>query len=196
MRRNGLLLLLGCLLTGTQAAASESEELKHLLLLPATSFTTAPPTAFTAQAGVPPTAANDRISMGINYTGVQIRCLLTRRWAMELRYQTGQAPSDYGDVRARVVGVRGYRFFPREGRFDYYLGPELAYAQAKADASDYETNGTALGVFGGIHFKLSKRFAFDADLGPYVISLSEKRTRESSTHIDFVLNSALVMRIF
>lgn len=125
-----------------------------------------------------------------------MRWTFSRKWACEARAQFGQAESRYGDVKAEVIGFRGYRFFTRSHHFMFYTGPEIAMAKADAQNSSYKTSGIAMGAFGGLHFPFASRFSLDTDLGPYVISLKEKQTGISSTNIDFVINSALVVRIF
>ncbi len=141
-------------------------------------------------------ASRERLSLGVNYTGAQLRWNISSRWAAEGRYQQGKASSNYGDVTARVFGLRGYRFIRSESRFPLYWGSEIAYTTAKPETSNYKTNGLALGAFGGMQYHVTRRISLDVDLGPYVISLTETQTRTSSTNLDFVLNTALLVRIF
>jgi opacity protein-like surface antigen len=133
-----------------------------------------------------------RLAIGINYTGGQLRWMFTPRWAVEGRYQTGSAGSSYGDVKAQVFGVRGYHYYKTSSRFPLYLGAEIAHAEAKADQSDYKTNGVAGGIFGGVQYFVLKNLSIEADLGPYVIALSNDQTNQSQTNLDFILNTALV----
>src|SRR5262249_19088864 len=76
------------------------------------------------------TAPRERLAIGLNYTGAQLRWGLSSRWALEGRYQESTAQSNYGDVTARVFGMRSYRFLHPENRFPFYWGAEAAYATA------------------------------------------------------------------
>ncbi len=143
-----------------------------------------------------PAVPRAHLLVGLNYTGGQVRWMLSPRWAIEGRYQTGKASSDYGTVKSSVVGLRLYRFFERESRFSFYAGPEMAHAEAKPETSNYRTTGFAAGVFGGVQCRVSSRLSVNADIGPYIISLKEEQTKLNSTNLDFVLNTAIVIRLF
>jgi hypothetical protein len=125
-----------------------------------------------------------------------VRWNFTPRWATEARYQRGKASRNYGDVKAQVFGLRGYHFFHSGSRFPFYFGSEFAIAKAKPETSNYETEGLAIGAFGGIECRVTRRLSVNADLGPYIISLNETQTNTKSTNLDFVLNTALLWRIF
>src|SRR5437016_1082132 len=58
-----------------------------------------------------PAMPRERLSIGINYTGGQIRWNFSPRWSSELQFQQGKAASNYGDVKSQVYGLRAYRFF-------------------------------------------------------------------------------------
>jgi len=143
-----------------------------------------------------PIVSRQRLSLGINFAGAQARWNFSTRWAMEGRYQQGQASSDYGDVKAQVFGLRFYRFIHPERRLPLYWGSEMAYVTAKPESSAYKANGVAMGVFAGMQVHLTRRIFMDMDLGPYVISLTETHTHASATTLDFVLNTALVAKVF
>src|SRR5690242_5611221 len=51
-------------------------------------------------------APRERLSLGVNYLGAQVRWTLSPRWALEGRFQEGKASSDYGDVKSKVFGLR------------------------------------------------------------------------------------------
>ena len=163
-----------------------------ILCIPAAWAGSVPKMPLSSDSPVP----HDRLAIGINYTGAQIRFGLTSRWALEGRYQQGSASSNYGDVKAQVFGLRGYRFRHPENRFTFYWGAEGAYATATPESSYYKVNGLALGGFGGLEYHVARRVSIDMDLGPYIIALTEKHTHTSSTNLDFVLNTALLVRIF
>lgn len=187
------LLVFACVTTAisTSNSSDEMQALQDFVIRPVKNI--APSLSAPRPDSTPP---RDRLSIGINYTGGQVRWSFSRKWACEARVQFGYASSDYGDVKARVFGFRGYRFFNRGHRVSFYTGPELAFANAEAQNSSHKTSGMALGAFGGIHFPFASRFSLDTDIGPYVISLKEQQTGMSSTNLDFVLSSALVVRIF
>jgi len=182
------------LLTGASHGA-EQEENDALSILrepdPLTSTTTASPS--------PPTHSDPRLSqlgLGLAYLGGQVRWKLSSRWAMEGRYQTGKASSNYGDVTAQVFGARVYRFRRSERRMPLYWGLELDYSTAKPETSSYKTSGPVMGAFGGLEYRMGRRFALDLDIGPYVIALKENRTNTSQTSLDFVVNTALMVYLF
>jgi len=139
-----------------------------------------------------------RLSIGVNYTGGQLRYRLTSRWAAEGRMQFGSADSDYGRVRSQVFGVRLYRFAPLNvwEKASWYVAGEADYAKADANNSSYATKGFAAGAAGGLELRIAKRISIDADIGPYVISLKETQTNVSSTGMDFVVNTALNIYLF
>jgi outer membrane protein with beta-barrel domain len=143
-----------------------------------------------------PAMPRERLSIGLNYTGGQVRWNFSPHWATELQYQQGKASSNYGDVKSQVYGLRIYRFFNTSSRFSLYTGPEYAYAQAKPETSSFRVKGFVLGAYGGLEYRVTKRISVDADLGPYVISLKETQTKEDSTNLDFVLNTAILWRLF
>src|SRR5437899_2234507 len=68
-----------------------------------------------------------RFAAGVSYTGLQLRYQFTPRWAAEARAQFGTAKSNYGDVKATVLGLRGYRFIPYRKNLSWYLGGEAAH---------------------------------------------------------------------
>ncbi len=140
----------------------------------------------------------ERLGIGLNYTGGQVRWRLSSRWAMEGRVQFGSADSDFGRVRSNVFGLRAYRFLPfgQHERISWYLGGEGAYAKASSNSYNYSTTGFAFGGFGGLEYRLLSRLSVGADIGPYVISLKEQQTGLTSTGLDFVVNTALIFYLF
>lgn len=140
--------------------------------------------------------AHNKLTLGVNYIGAQLRWNISSRWALETRYQQGKSSSNYGEVTARVFGMRGYRFLQGGKRFSLYGGTEIAFATATPETSDYKTQGVAFGGFGGIELRLAHRFSLATDIGPYVISLRESQSHASSTTLDFILNTALLWKIF
>ncbi len=165
------------LLSETDKVA-EKNDLKHLTLTPG------------------PGVAHERLALGINYTGGQLRWNFSPQWAAEVRYQQGQASSNYGDVKAVVFGLRGYRTSHPASRLPFYWGSEVAVTNAKPETSGYSTNGFAAGAFAGMRYRASRRISLDIDLGPYVISQTETNTHTTATNLDFVLNTALIVGIF
>ncbi len=143
----------------------------------------------------PPTP-RERLSIGVNYTGGQVRWRLSTRWAAEGRMQFGSADSNYGKVHSQIFGLRGYRFFPFRERMTWYAGGEAAYVKADTDSSSYNTSGFAFGTFGGLEYRVLPRVSVGVDIGPYVISLKEKQTGLTSTGLDFVINTALNFYLF
>ncbi len=140
-----------------------------------------------------PPAPRERLSIGLNYTGGQVRWRLSPRWAAEGRLQFGSADSNYGKVHSNVFGLRAYRFIPctEREKVSWYLGGEAAYTTAESDSTSYRTTGFAMGGFGGLEYRILSKLSAGVDIGPYVISLKEKQTGLTSTGLDFVINTAL-----
>jgi len=143
-----------------------------------------------------PAAAEDgflsKLSLGVNYTGAQARYDLSRRTALEARYQSGES----GDVTAGVFGARLYRF-PREtGRYRVFFGGELAALSGNTKDRHYGTSGFAAGAFLGVETRPVKRMAIGLDAGPYFIALKERKTRLSSSGLDFVVNTYAQLYLF
>ena len=134
-------------------------------------------------------------AVGVNYLGGELRWRPSSRWAFEGDYQQDKASSNYGDVTARVYGARAYRFFHERNRWSLYAGPEFAYTTAKPETSGYSTKGFVGGAFMGAEFNITRRLAFDLDIGPYVISLKESQTQMSQTNLDFVIQTALLFNL-
>jgi len=151
-----------------------------------------------------------KLSIGINDLGGQLRFHLFGNWAAEARYLMGSSSSDVGTVKAMVVGLRGYRFFPEHHRFRLYCGLEGDHVQTSlgsvnnggnpssvANVSGFgETTGYAAGAFGGVEYRLGRRIAFDLDAGPYMIGLQEKVTNVSGSTLDFVVDTAINVYLF
>src|SRR5258708_6048079 len=139
-----------------------------------------------------------RLSIGVNYTGGQLRYRMSSRWAAEGRIQFGSADSNYGQVHSQVFGVRLYRFAPLHvwERASWYVAGEADYAQASSNSYNYATKGFAAGAVGGLEFRIAKRVSVDADIGPYVISLKETQTNLTNTGMDFIVNTALNFYLF
>jgi len=97
----------------------------------------------------------------------------------------GIGPATTGPAASQTRGVQGAT----------YWGTEAAYATAKPQTSTYKTKGFAFGAFGGVEYRLSRHLSINADLGPYVISLHESQTSTGSTNLDFVVNSAFLVKL-
>ncbi|MBI4369877.1 MAG: hypothetical protein HY547_06585 [Elusimicrobia bacterium] len=82
--------------------------------------------------------AAERLAVGLNFIGGQIRYHLSPRWVAEGRYLTGTEDAKGGEVKAVVVGLRGYRFFGLGGRFRFFLGAEAASVSAKQAATNFK----------------------------------------------------------
>ena len=108
----------------------------------------------------------------------------------------GTADSNYGRVKANVVGLRGYRFIPYRRSLAWYVGAEGDHADAHADSNSYDVSGFVLGAFGGMEYRILPRLAVSADVGPYMISLKEKQSGLSQTNLDFVVNTAINLYLF
>jgi hypothetical protein len=155
----------------------------------------------------------DRLALGINNMGGQIRLHLNPDWATEARFMTGSASSNAGNISALVFGLRGYRFFTAHHRFRLYLGLEGDFAQTSirsvsensgvngnggiSSPSGFgDTTGYDAGAFGGIEFRVFRRVAIDFDMGPYLINLKEKVTSTAGSSWDFVANTAVIIYLF
>ena len=130
------------------------------------------------------------LGFGVNYLGGQVRYLFSPAWACEVRYATGQASSTLGAVSSRVFGLRGYRFYGGSQRdLQLVLGAEADYLMAGQKSTNYGTSGTAIGGFLGMEYHLTHRFSLGINIGPYLISLREKTSHDSSSSLEFVADS-------
>jgi hypothetical protein len=158
-------------------------------------------------AGLPP----QRLALGINDLGGQLRVHFNPSWAVEARFLTGNSSSNEGTIQSFVFGVRGYRFFREQHHYRLYVGLEGDYAKTsiRSDGGEVspvdpitqttgfgDTSGYAVGGFGGIEYRLFRRVAIDLDIGPYVIGLKEKVTSSSDASLDFVLDTAINIYLF
>jgi hypothetical protein len=171
----------------------------------------------TARGETPARPEPDRMAIGINDLGGQVRVRVARNWAAEARFMTGSASSSEGGIHSMVVGLRGYRFFTEHRRCKFYLGLEGDYAQTSirggtsnggpsgspngaagvTGASGFgNTSGYAAGGFGGLELRPVRRIAVDFDMGPYLIGLKEKVTGASASNWDFVVNGAVNVYLF
>jgi hypothetical protein len=89
-----------------------------------------------------------------------------------------------------------YRFTRGEGGLRIFFGGDLAAVSGKAASSLYSASGFAAGAFGGVELRLTRRIAVGVDAGPYLITLKEKKTKLSSSGLDFVLNTCAVFYLF
>ena len=133
-----------------------------------------------------------RLGLGAGWLGVQARCRVAPRWLGELRYQLGSTGAGAEKVRSHVVGVRGYRHFRAETRWQPYLGAETAWIRGTQAGTGFRTSGFALGGFGGLESRVGRRWATAVDIGPYLLSLKEGRTSASQSSLEFVLNFAII----
>ena len=133
-----------------------------------------------------------KLALGVNYTGAQARCGLTPRTALEARYQSGES----GDVSASAVGLRLYRFLREAGRYRAFFGGELAALSGDTKDRRYGTSGFAAGAFFGIETRPVRSIAIGLDAGPYFIALKERKSKLSSSGLDFVLDTYAVFYLF
>jgi hypothetical protein len=144
-----------------------------------------------------------RLAVGVNDLGGQLRFHFTPRWAVEGRFLTGSASSGDGNIKATVLGLRGYRFYQEHHRCRFYLGLEADHAATKLSSSKANnasgfgnTQGVDAGGFAGLEYRLPKRVSIDLDMGPYLINLSDKNSNVSDSAWDFVVNIAVNFYIF
>lgn len=132
-----------------------------------------------------------RVAAGVNVGGGQVDWRLNPGWMLEARAQGG-TENGAEKTNSLLYGLRGYRFF-HVGRPSFFGGLELAHTQAKRNSAAYRAEGMAAGAFVGAEFRLLSHLYFLMDAGPYVISMSERRTGLSDTSLDFVADLALVV---
>lgn len=131
------------------------------------------------------------------YIGGGVRYNFSDRWAGELRYLTGSDSGAGGEVRSKVYGFRVYNFrHLNAGAHSLYIGVEAASIQGDQNNTPYSASGIAIGGFVGVKFRVSQWVSLEADIGPYLFSLSEKQSKVKESSLDFVANSSLVFRIF
>lgn len=136
------------------------------------------------------------LSLGLVYTGAQVRYRFGRRLGLEIRYLRDSATAGTGDVKADVLGGRIYLFTRPQKQVTFFGGGEGASVSEKTEGSDQKIKGTALGGFGGVEYRVSKRFSLGLDVGLYNISLQKTTTSAQESGIDFVINSFLNFHVF
>jgi hypothetical protein len=134
------------------------------------------------------------LAVGFGYTGLIVRCGFKDAWAVETQYLFGQADSTDGDVSSQLAVVRGYRHFRLRQRLQLFAGTAIGYVTAKS--TTFKSTGYLGGAFGGIEYYLMKRLSVGFDVGPYYFTLNEKTAGQSSSGVDFVVNSFLNFYIF
>ena len=137
-----------------------------------------------------------RLALGVNYIGGQARYNLNSRWAGELRYLTGSEDASTGKVFSQVFGLRGYRFFRESAYYRFFLGSEAALVNSDQKNTSYKVSGPAMGAFGGLEYHFGKRFSLGLDIGPYLLSLKEKKTDVSDTSLEFIANTYFIVYLF
>lgn len=175
------------ILLATPAFASAQDNMKNEDL--ASNLLT--PTSSQQSENVKPT-----LGIGVNYLGGEIRYLFLKEWATEIRYLTGKASSKSGEVSSQVYGLRGYRFFSPSGPGHFFIGAELAAINSDQKGTSYQVEGIATGGFVGFEYRVTRNICIGVDIGPYIFSLKEKRTKADESSLEFVINSSLVFYLF
>ena len=149
-----------------------------------------------AAAAAEPATPPDRLAIGVDYGGGHVRAGFGPRWAGELRFQQGHAPSVDGDVRADAFGLRGIRFLKVWRTWRFFVAAEGDYIATERTVSSYSVSGFAAGAAIGAEVRLLRRLCLGVDAGPYLFSLHEKTTRTSTNAVSFVANSSLTFYLF
>jgi hypothetical protein len=137
-----------------------------------------------------------RLSVGLAYTGAQVRWRLGRRWGLEARYLKETAAAETGDVTADVMSGRLYLFSRGVTRFTFYGGGEGGSVVVKTAGSNEKISGTVLGGFTGLEYRLAKRISWGLDVGLYQISLKKTAISVQDSGMDVVFNSFLNFHLF
>lgn len=137
-----------------------------------------------------------RFALGLNYIGGQLRYNLDSRWAGELRYLTGSEDAATGKVTSDVFGLRSYRFFRESTYHRFFLGAEAALVNSDQKNTSYKVSGPAVGAFGGLEWHIGRKFSLGLDIGPYLLSLKEKKTKVSETSLEFIANTYFIFYLF
>ena len=145
-----------------------------------------------------PSSLKSQFAVGLNVTGAGLRYGVSRRCALDLRWQTGRADSEAGKTDADAFGLRATRFFSAGRRWRSYGGVEVAWLRSKTDGAGekFKTSGYASGAFAGIEYYVMRNLSLAVDAGPYFAAAKEKTTKASSSGVDVVLNSAVHFYLF
>lgn len=159
------------------------------------------PEAKSTAAAAFPASDPHRLSVGVNYTGLQARWDLNRSWSGEVRVESGSANSMYGNVRATVPSFRAYRFFGLRHAWKPFLGAEAGYVFTDTKNSfGYEVTGPVLGAFAGMEWRWTRRLALGLSIGPYMLALKANDNQSGgpaqSPSLQFVADTYLLLRIF
>lgn len=77
-----------------------------------------------------------------------------------------------------------------------FLGCELGSINSRAAGSGLQSSGQALGAFAGGEYHLSRRVSLAFDMGPALLSVTEKNLGTRDEGLDFVVNTALSYYFF
>ena len=141
-------------------------------------------------------AVTPLLGVGVTYLGGEVRYHFLNEWAAEVRYLTGKASSETGEVSSQVYGLRGYRFISPVGVYRLYIGAELAMVNSDQKGTVYQADGVAAGGFLGFEYNVARNIYLGFDIGPYMFSLKEKQTKVTDSSLEFVVNSSLIFYLF
>lgn len=126
--------------------------------------------------------------VGINYPGLGARYFLSDKISLELKGQF--------ETNITVGGLRGYYYFNPKSKsktktkskstYLLFAGLEGDYVSFKGDVS--KGTGLAGELFIGGEYFFTKSFSLQLDLGPALISLTDKDTSESVNGVEYVTN--------
>ncbi|MFH1415122.1 MAG: hypothetical protein ABIH89_03440, partial [Elusimicrobiota bacterium] len=85
-----------------------------------------------------------------------------------------------------VGGLRGYYYFSPEKKLIPFTGLEAGFVSFVGE--DSEGTGFTGELFVGGEYFFTKRFSFQMDFGPALLSLRDKDTSESVTGLEYVVN--------
>jgi len=126
-------------------------------------------------------AVKGDLGIGVNYPGVGVRYFLSNKVSLELK----------GQIEKNIVvgGLRGYYYFKSEEKFLPFAGLEADFITFKGN--DSKGTGLAGELFIGGEYYFNKKFSFQLDLGPALVSLKDKDTSESVNGLEYVVNFAV-----
>lgn len=116
--------------------------------------------------------------VNINYPGLGARYFLSDKISLELKGQF--------ETNITVGGLRGYYYFNPKSTYLLFAGLEGDYVSFKGDVS--KGTGLAGELFVGGEYFFTKSFSLQLDLGPALISLTDKDTSESVNGTEYVTN--------
>jgi len=123
-------------------------------------------------------AMKGKVAAGINYPGLSLRYYPSDNYSLELRAQASDG--------VFAAGFRCSRYLRTTAAALPFWGLEADFLSFKGASS--EGGGVALGALAGLEYFVARKVSVQLDGGPYLVSISDRRTGLSSGGLVFAAN--------